>query len=394
YFYLAAKAEDRPPETAPTFIQMFGGPGISSVGGALTSTAPCYVSESGESLVTNQYSWTKNANGIWIDAPGGVGLSDELNDDTISEYVQRMTLTIEGILKRHPYLGKELYVIGHSFDSSIAILVASQLMELSLPVKGVYSVDGLNGPAQRCSGYLEVATRRSLVEDPEIREMKQALESCRAKLEECQTNWEFDSGACKSIQALWSEVFLNPVKDNFVYDMRTVPAGECFFFKFHPGDVEVFLNQKSIREQLGVSREFKALNKQVLYKYTQPDTTPALVSLLDAGLKVLIAVGSEDYIVNTNSTLMWMRTLRGEYNYSTVVLQQATTLKTSRDETVGDVRKDIFDNRAKLAFIEITEAGHMPYMNKPAEMEWLLGAFIDGNLWSGDAGLKQTRPHS
>ncbi|KAF4713484.1 hypothetical protein FOZ63_015425, partial [Perkinsus olseni] len=107
-----------------------------------------------------------NANGIWIDAPGGVGLSDELNDDTISEYVQRMTLTIEGILKRHPYLGKELYVIGHSFDSSIAILVASQLMELSLPVKGVYSVDGLNGPAQRCSGYLEVATRRSLVEDP------------------------------------------------------------------------------------------------------------------------------------------------------------------------------------------------------------------------------------
>ncbi|KAF4723052.1 hypothetical protein FOZ62_013895, partial [Perkinsus olseni] len=149
YFYLAAKAEDRPPETAPTFIQMFGGPGMSSVGGALTSTAPCYVSESGESLVTNQYSWTKNANGIWIDAPGGVGLSDEFNDNTISEYVQRMTLTIEGILKRHPYLGKELHVIGHSFDSSIAILVASKLMELSLPVKGVYSIDGLNGPAQR-----------------------------------------------------------------------------------------------------------------------------------------------------------------------------------------------------------------------------------------------------
>ncbi|KAF4692035.1 hypothetical protein FOZ62_017326, partial [Perkinsus olseni] len=247
-----------------------------------------------------------------------------------------------------------------------------------------------------CSGYLEVATRRSLVEDSEIREMKQALENCRAKLEECQTNWEFDSGACKSIQALWSKVFLNPVKGNFVslYDMRTVPAGECLFYKFHPGDAELFLNQKSIREQLGVSREFKILNKQVLQKYTQPDTTPALVSLLDAGLKVLIAVGAEDYIVNTNSTLMWMRTLKGRYDYSTVVLQQATTLKMSRDETVGDVRKEIFDNGAKLAFIEITEAGHMPYMNKPAEMEWLLAAFIDGNLWSGDAGLRQTRHHS
>ncbi|KAF4734741.1 hypothetical protein FOZ63_010289, partial [Perkinsus olseni] len=74
YFFAAIQA-DKDPGTAPTFMYFEGGPGGSSLTAALRMNGPCIRDYDTGNLRLNQYSWTGQANGVWIDAPAPTGFS-------------------------------------------------------------------------------------------------------------------------------------------------------------------------------------------------------------------------------------------------------------------------------------------------------------------------------
>ncbi|KAF4749309.1 hypothetical protein FOZ62_006674, partial [Perkinsus olseni] len=75
YFYGIIEA-DKSPQTSPTFLYIGGGLGGSSIGVATRLLGPCRMDSKGETQLLNPYSWTEDANSIWVEAPAPTGFSE------------------------------------------------------------------------------------------------------------------------------------------------------------------------------------------------------------------------------------------------------------------------------------------------------------------------------
>ncbi|KAF4653573.1 hypothetical protein FOL47_010435, partial [Perkinsus chesapeaki] len=89
YFYMTVDAE-APTAATPSFLYLPGGPGGSSVSGVLSIIGPCFLNTDNKTPLLNHNSWTKNARGIFIDAPGPVGFSEGPVPTTMSDYVNHL----------------------------------------------------------------------------------------------------------------------------------------------------------------------------------------------------------------------------------------------------------------------------------------------------------------
>uniref|UniRef100_A0A803L1G5 Serine carboxypeptidase-like 45 n=1 Tax=Chenopodium quinoa TaxID=63459 RepID=A0A803L1G5_CHEQI len=75
YYFVEAEID---PLTKPLVLWLNGGPGCSSLGvGAFSENGP--FRPTGNRLVTNQYSWNKEANMLYLETPAGVGFSYSTN---------------------------------------------------------------------------------------------------------------------------------------------------------------------------------------------------------------------------------------------------------------------------------------------------------------------------
>ncbi|KAF4675255.1 hypothetical protein FOZ60_001069, partial [Perkinsus olseni] len=94
--------------SSPTFVYMSGGPGLSSVG-EIYINGPCVIDEDDEDLaildanelcllcegLIDRYSWTKTANGIYIDSPGETGFSLGPTEVTMEQQVENLINKME-----------------------------------------------------------------------------------------------------------------------------------------------------------------------------------------------------------------------------------------------------------------------------------------------------------
>ncbi|CAK4032537.1 alpha beta-hydrolase [Lecanosticta acicola] len=73
------------PTNAPLAIWLNGGPGGSSLLGALSENGPCFVNNDSQTTVINPWSWNNEANLLYIDQPNQVGYSyDVLTNVTVN----------------------------------------------------------------------------------------------------------------------------------------------------------------------------------------------------------------------------------------------------------------------------------------------------------------------
>ncbi|VDK18406.1 unnamed protein product [Anisakis simplex] len=78
-FYWLVEAYEHP-EDAPLLLWLSGGPGCSSVAGALEELGPFYVNRDGKSLFQHAYAWNRHANVLFIESPVGTGFSYNTED--------------------------------------------------------------------------------------------------------------------------------------------------------------------------------------------------------------------------------------------------------------------------------------------------------------------------
>ncbi|KAL2320633.1 hypothetical protein Fmac_029602 [Flemingia macrophylla] len=143
-FYYFVEAETNP-SSKPLVLWLNGGLGCSSVGvGAFTEHGP-FVTNQGEAIVRNQYSWNKAANILYLESPAGTGFSYSLNLSfykTVNDKVtarDSLVFLHRWFAKFPEYTNRDFYITGESYAGHYV----PQLAELIVKSKVNFNLKGI-----------------------------------------------------------------------------------------------------------------------------------------------------------------------------------------------------------------------------------------------------------
>ncbi|KAL6594032.1 hypothetical protein ACP70R_048933 [Stipagrostis hirtigluma subsp. patula] len=132
FYYFAEAAED--PSTKPLILWLNGGPGCSSLVGAMLEIGPFFVSRDNETLYTNKYAWNNVANILFLESPAGVGFSysnrtsDYNNTGDKSTAADAYTFLINWIERFPEYKGHSFFIAGESYSGHYIPQLANTIL--------------------------------------------------------------------------------------------------------------------------------------------------------------------------------------------------------------------------------------------------------------------------
>ncbi|CAD5216964.1 unnamed protein product [Bursaphelenchus xylophilus] len=149
----------------PLVLWLNGGPGCSSLFGLLEEHGPFVLVEGHDvdlKLHKNPNAWNKFANVLYLEAPAGVGFSQ--NDETNFPSYDDTTTAIDNanflsaFVKAYPeYKGRDFYITGESYGGCYVPTLANQVLrvqdEVNLNLKGVAIGNGITTKADVDSFY-------------------------------------------------------------------------------------------------------------------------------------------------------------------------------------------------------------------------------------------------
>ncbi|KAF4664922.1 hypothetical protein FOL47_004875 [Perkinsus chesapeaki] len=339
---------------------------------------------------TNKYSWTKAANGIWVDAPGSTGFSEGPLETTFEGWVNNLYTFLSEFLKKHPDLNRKLYLAVGSFDATIVGMLAAKIIELKAPInlKGILLMSGISGPLDVYHGCLLKAVERKLVNRDTYDQMIKAFPKCEEAISKCRPASPGGMPSrddCKAARELCDGIFLVPVVNagHSVYDVRTAPGEEKTMFKFKTGNAKVFFNLPDVQKALGVSKQWTFQNKEVTNAYDMYalyNTTSAITLSLDAGLAVLVVHGEHDYITNAEGAPIWMSRLAGRFPYGKQLNKAKMTPLKVGGAVIGTAKLTNFLNHARFGFVKLDGSGHAISRCQPLPLQQLAQMFMIGGI--------------
>ncbi|XP_035832841.1 serine carboxypeptidase 1-like [Helianthus annuus] len=119
FYYFVESPTDS--STKPLVLWLNGGPGCSSMIGAMTELGPFRINSDGKTLFKNDYAWSNVANMLFLESPAGVGFS---YSNTTSDYDDASDKNTAGDsyvflvnwLERFPqYKSRDFYITGESY---------------------------------------------------------------------------------------------------------------------------------------------------------------------------------------------------------------------------------------------------------------------------------------
>ncbi|GMI93358.1 serine carboxypeptidase-like 40 [Hibiscus trionum] len=132
FYYFAESPENS--STNPLVLWFNGGPGCSSLIGAMTELGPFRVYSDGKTLYRNNYAWNNVANVLFVESPAGVGFS---YSNTTSDYHKTGDISTEkdaytfllNWLERFPqYKSRDLYITGESYGGHYVPQLANTIL--------------------------------------------------------------------------------------------------------------------------------------------------------------------------------------------------------------------------------------------------------------------------
>ncbi|XP_022756068.1 putative serine carboxypeptidase-like 23 [Durio zibethinus] len=119
FYYFAESPENS--STNPLVLWLNGGPGCSSLTGAMTELGPFRVNSDGKTLFLNNYAWNNVANVIFLESPAGVGFSysnttsDYKNTGDKSTAADAYTFLVNWLERFPQYKTRDFYITGESY---------------------------------------------------------------------------------------------------------------------------------------------------------------------------------------------------------------------------------------------------------------------------------------
>ncbi|KAG6612818.1 putative serine protease family S10 [Phytophthora cinnamomi] len=347
----------------------------------LTENGPCRVRPD-LSTESNPYSWTNEANVVWLDQPTNVGFSygpdprdADDNEDNVAENIYWF---LQGFLERHPELqGREFFISGESYGGHYVPAAAHFILLQNrhggasrLNLQGISVGNGCTNPVIQNPHYIDMvknAYNISLVDPSEMPSLKEEAAVCGQKMEACQSQpslcFEAESYCEENINSVFIAAKRNP------YDIRKpCPTSDTDVLKCITNDfIAPYLNSPNLRNFLHVDERVGdwqmcnfTVNSAFTNSYDVMISTSSLVGdLLDDGVRVLIYAGDADLECNWSGNLAWLQALEwaGAAAFNAAEMQDMVV----DGEAAGSVI-----TADKLTFIRVFNAGHMVPQDQPA----------------------------
>lgn len=403
-FYYFIESE-RSPEDDPLVLWLTGGPGCSGFSGLVFEIGPLVFDyeNSRASLPRfslNQYSWTKVANIIFLDAPVGTGFSYANNwegyimNDTLSA-TQIYHFLRKWLIVHSDFLANPLYIAGDSYSGKIVPIVVQEISD---------GIDAGHKPRMNLKGYMlgNPVTDYKIDQNSKIQfaYLKALItyeiyESAKKNCKGDYVNVDPANYLCKADLQNISACTGN-VNGANIYEPR------CSFVfpkstRLSPGDASVledeedsldllflpaqpapklwcrnqnyfyaptWANDKTVQRALGIQegmvKEWRRCNKSLSYTQNVPSSVDYHRNFIKKGYQVLIYSGDVDMATPYVGTETWIKSLN-------LTIDSGWQPWVVDGQVAGFWMRYAEKNYYRLTFATVKGAGHTAPEYKPKE---------------------------
>ncbi|TMW56207.1 hypothetical protein Poli38472_008855 [Pythium oligandrum] len=393
YWHFAAASS---PETAPLVVWLNGGPGCTSMQGALMGISPFKLVDA-STIGVNENSWHNTANLLFLDQPVGTGMSYTRGNDYRSDEKAIANdfyqILIQFFQRHNGYLTKkgkgqisrDLYIFGESHAGRYIPQFSDYILQqnkrtdkevnIEIRLKGVGIGNGWVHPYIQYD-YSDYAHGLGLLTFGQVRSLKSSFTDCQnALLAE-----KFNTPSCFANM----DGILDSVKNSFAgskslnyYDVRQFVQSVASYPASRQ-HLSAYMDQVAVRQALhgntDPSFHFRDCSDNVysgLREFDGVSTLGNVENLLQSGIRVLFYNGQWDMMCNHYSTEKLL--LHLNWNGSAVYqdAKKYTWSVATRRDPAGFAQQG-----GNLTYLVIASAGHMVPMDVPDVAAEMMKRFV------------------
>ncbi|WFD19816.1 carboxypeptidase D [Malassezia caprae] len=312
-----------PQRRRKVILWLNGGPGCSSLDGALMELGPFRFQSNGTLAgVARGIAWNEYADVVYVDQPVGTGFSIVDNDafaQSLQQVADEMVAFLRGLVQRYPEYARDdtdVYLAGESYAGQYIPYVAKTLRAMPdapLALRGVIIGNGFIDPRTQYGTSVETMQQAGLwqAQGPELQHMAPFLQQCRdAMKKDAVARAEYPE--CEAVALEVERLTLTSAPDGErcinMFDLRlndTAPAcGMNWPPEVHA--MSAYLRRTDVRGALHVDGrlqpeawvECNGRVGRVLRAAAQTEEASVryLPALLEHGLRVLLFAGDRDLV--------------------------------------------------------------------------------------------------
>lgn len=416
HYYLTMSEND--PKTDPVVLWLQGGPGCSSLAGAMIEGGPLHFNQSNApyDVVLNPYRWSKKSTVIYLESPAGVGFSYadskdgyHYNDSVAAEENYMAVSTLLGS-NYYPELnqGQKFAITGESYGGIYIPTLAQQIVEhnkladadTKINLGGIEVGNGcLGNDVGVCGGSLQAAMLQFFSQGLiEISDWNDVVKTCGEP-----NSWN-QTGACNDL----CNKLMNNIGPLDIYDLQescdpdSVTTTSALSWLPHvsanlregpdgclPGpkaSITLFFNDKDVRKAFHVDTypggEWAicgCADCDWSYNPTQSDERKKVYpDILDSGAVVFITNGDADGCVpwTDNQQLLGVEFATSRFGNPTS--SWAPWFTDDKQTQVGGYEMNWGKDSSKpqMYYVSVHGAGHLIPQTKPVAAEIMYNKFL------------------
>ncbi|KAJ7073477.1 serine carboxypeptidase [Mycena belliarum] len=403
FFYFFESRND--PDTDDVIFWTNGGPGCSSSLGLFMELGPCRIpDENGTSF--HPESWNSNANIFFVDQPIGVGFSYADYGEAVgtTEEAAKDIAAFIFVFFEHftKFKGRSFHMTGESYGGRYVPVFAAEVYDQNtklsaagytpINLTSVMIGNGITDFYHQMSSSFDMqctaASIPPILDIASCVHMKQMIPRCEQRLKESCVDM-FDAINCAAaatfchdhIQAPFWLSERNPYDISQPCDAEGLSENLCYPVTAH---IRSYLSRPDVRDALGVDpavpAKFLSCAPTVGTAFrAQLDgfrlTQDYVGALLERGVRVLIYVGTYDWICNWVGNERWTLALEwsGQAEFAAEPLHPWAV---GNDFAKG--RAGLARSAKGLTFATVEAAGHMVPYDKPKEALDLVQRWLSG----------------
>lgn len=402
YFWKYSDPKKLPEAEKKTIFWLNGGPGCSSMDGALMEAGPFRVNKDGE-ITYNNGSWHKSGDIVFVDQPAGTGFSysDEYDHD-LDQIVIEFLKFMEKFFELFPEdASNEIYFAGESYAGQYIPYIAEGILrrnkklgknDKSYNLKGLLIGNGWISPNEQSLSYLPYSVQAGIIDSNNLRwkEILRQHEECQRVVDDIEGSngdtikeFEVASTTCekvlnKILGATHDELAPKDQQCYNVYDYTLMDTYPSCGMNWPPdlAYITPFLRDQNVMNDLNLinHKKWKECSGKVGRYFTARNSKPSvyLIPSLLEEIEIVLFNGNRDIICNYLGTESFIKkmTWNGKQGFS----EENEAIDWIYDgNTAGYIKSE-----RNLTFVNVFDASHMVPFDKP-EISRSLMDLITGN---------------